>query len=178
MTMIKKRNFIFWRARSEEGLGNYDGAISDYTNSINTYNGSDAGESYWYRGVLYHNKKNNEQQAKEDYIKALPYYGNDNKSQAILYTNIALCNYDLNEYTDLGQNADKAIAANSEYYQGFYAKGLSSETSFAYDDAVKYYSKAISLFTGDDIDKIAYSYLHLGRCQKNFLNMMMLCRNT
>lgn len=157
--------YYYYRAGAKDKIGDYDGAIYDYTSCISKYSSDYTGTAYWERGVLYHNKKKDIKAAKSDYESAISYYTSDRKSSAILYANISGCEASLGNYDKALETANKSIEMDPEYYNGYMRQGYAYKKQGKYTDGIKSYSKALNLIKGDTGDDLAYIYFNLGVCQ-------------
>lgn len=158
-------HYYYWRASAKDKMGDYDGAISDYSSCISKSSSDYIGSAYWERGVLYNNKKDNVTAAKSDYESAVYYYNNDRKSLAILYSNISNCEITLGNKEKALEAANKAIQMDPEYYKGYMRQGFAYKASQKYSQGKVSYSKALNLYKKDNNeDDLAYIYYGLGMC--------------
>lgn len=164
---VRTALLYFYRATCKNELMDADGAIQDYTNSINTSFCEETPSCYYNRGLVYQLQKRDLLKARNDYQAAAGLYTNDRKTLGTIYANISLCAYELSDIDGAKENAEKCLQADPENTTGYYAKGMAVAFKGNYDEAAKSFAKAISLASAEEKTLLAQCYYQLGTCQTN-----------
>lgn len=155
----QQENYYLQRAYTKSDKGDYEGAIADFTSSIQL---KPNGYKYWGRATAYE-KAEQYHNAIDDDTKAMSYYQDDSDrgSLSTLYCNRGWHKKGAKDYTGAIEDLNTAIQINSNNGLAYWNKGLTYEAMTWRNDAVACYTQAMKYYQ-DDTQNLAILYNNIG----------------